>query len=76
MQDVTPGGAAAAAGIRPGDVITQIDDRRIASGDEAVAAIRSYPPGALVNVTVSGPDGSNQRTVPVTLGTQTLPASG
>lgn len=73
VQAVVPGSAAAAAGIQPGEVITKVGDRLIASGDELIAAIRSYPPGAQVDVTVSG--GSNPRTVPVTLGTETLPAS-
>lgn len=76
VDNVVPDGAAAAAGIRPGEVITKINDRLIASGDELVAAIRSYPPGSEVDVTVGVPDGSTQRTVQVTLGTQMLPAAG
>ncbi|MGH3821866.1 MAG: S1C family serine protease [Pseudonocardiaceae bacterium] len=73
VRDVAPGSAAAAAGIRPGEVITKVDNRLITSGDGLIAAIRSYPPGAQVEVTVS--DGANPRTVRVTLGTETLPAS-
>lgn len=75
VQAVTPGSAAAAAGIRPGEVITKVDDRLITSGDELIAAIRSYPPGEQVDVTLSAPGGSSPRTVQATLGTETLPAS-
>jgi putative serine protease PepD len=75
VQAVEPGSAAAAAGIRPGEMITKVDDRLIRSGDELVAAIRSYPPGAQVKVTLSAPDGSNPRTVQLTLGTETLQAA-
>jgi putative serine protease PepD len=74
VRSVVPGSAAAAAGIRPGEVITKVGDRLIASGDELIAAIRSYPPGTQVEVTVS--NGSSPRTVQVTLGSETLPASG
>jgi putative serine protease PepD len=74
VQAVEPGSAAATAGIRPGEVITKVNNRLIASGDELIATIRSYSPGTQIEVTVS--DGSNLRTVRVTLGTETLPASG
>lgn len=76
VEGVVADGAAASAGIRPGEVITKIDDRLIAGGDELVAAIRSSPPGSQVEVTVGAPNGSNQRMVQVTLGTQTLQAAG
>ncbi|MGH3658772.1 MAG: PDZ domain-containing protein, partial [Micromonosporaceae bacterium] len=75
VEGVVAGGGAAAAGIRPGEVITKIDDRLIAGGDELVAAIRSSPPGSQVDLTVGAPDGSNQRTVQATLGTQTSQAA-
>ncbi|MGH4019687.1 MAG: S1C family serine protease [Pseudonocardiaceae bacterium] len=72
VRDVMPGGAAATAGIRPGEVITKVDDRVIESGDALVATIRSYPPGSQIDVTVRGQDGAT-RTLPVTLGTQRVP---
>lgn len=72
VQEVLPDGAAAAAGIRPGEVITQVDDRPIESGDGLVATIRSYPPGSRVEITVTGADGTS-RMVPVTLGSQQVP---
>ena len=53
IQDVTAGSTAEDAGIAPGDVITSIDDRRIAGADSLVATIRSYRPGDSVSVTWS-----------------------
>ncbi|MGI9063585.1 MAG: S1C family serine protease [Pseudonocardiaceae bacterium] len=72
VSEVTPGGAAAAAGIRPGEVIAKVDDRLIESGDALVATIRSYPPGSPITMTVSG-EGGATRTVQVTLGSQQVP---
>lgn len=70
--EVVPGGAAAAAGIRVGDVITRVDDRLIESGDALVAAIRSYPPGSQIEITLDGQGGAD-RAVAVTLGSQRVP---
>jgi putative serine protease PepD len=67
--EVAPDSAAAAAGIRVGDVITGVDDRLIESGDALVAAIRSYPPGSQVEITL-GSQGGGERAVSVTLGSQ------
>jgi putative serine protease PepD len=63
--EVTPGGPADQAGIRPGEVVTRVDDRLVTNGNELVAAIRDNAPGAQVTLTVDG------RQVPVTLGSQT-----
>ncbi|EGD54706.1 S1C family serine protease [Gordonia neofelifaecis] len=49
--NVVSGGAADQAGIPKGAVITQVDDRKIASSDALVAAIRSYAPGDTVKIT-------------------------
>ncbi|MDL9938966.1 trypsin-like peptidase domain-containing protein [Gordonia sp. ABSL1-1] len=51
VNDVTRGGPADQAGITRGAVITRVGDRRIASGDALVAAIRSHAPGDVVAVT-------------------------
>ncbi len=72
VNEVVPGGAADAAGIRAGEVITRVDDRVIESGDALVAAIRSYPPGSQIEITLGG-QGGGGRTVPVTLGSQRVP---
>ncbi len=39
VAEVAPGGQAAAAGVREGDVILEIDRQRVATADEAVAAL-------------------------------------
>ena len=72
VNEVVPDGAAAAAGIRAGEVITEVDDRLIESGDALVAAIRSYPPGSQIEITLGGRGGGG-RTVSVTLGSQQVP---
>jgi putative serine protease PepD len=66
VADVTQGGPAAAAGIKNGDVITKLNDRRIDTSDALVAAVRSHAPGEKVKLELS--DGS--RTVEVTLAGQ------
>jgi putative serine protease PepD len=73
VQQVTPGGAAAAAGIKPGDMITKVDDRLIDSGDALIAAIRSHPPGSQATLTVKNSTGDT-RQVQVTLGSQQVGA--
>jgi putative serine protease PepD len=51
IRQVNPGSAAEQAGLRPGDVVTRVDDRRITGADSLVATIRSYRPGDAVTVT-------------------------
>jgi putative serine protease PepD len=65
--DVTGGGAAAAAGLPSGVVVTKVDDRVISSADALVAAVRSRAPGDKVTLTYLDPAGKPQ-TVDVTLG--------
>jgi putative serine protease PepD len=65
--DVTAGGAAAAAGLPSGVVVTKVDDRVIGSADALVAAVRSKAPGDKVTLTFVDPAGKPQ-TVDVTLG--------
>jgi len=65
--DVTAGGAAAAAGLPSGVVVTKVDDRVIGSADALVAAVRSRAPGDKVTLTYLDPSGKPQ-TVDVTLG--------
>ncbi len=71
VNDVTPGGPAAQAGIPKGAIITKVDNRVITSGDALVAAIRSYAPGDRVNVTYSYQGQS--KTVQVTLSELSTP---
>jgi putative serine protease PepD len=65
--EVTTGGAAAAAGLPSGVVVTKVDDRVIGSADALVAAVRSKAPGDRVTLTYLDPSGKPQ-TVQVTLG--------
>ncbi|HEY1575192.1 MAG TPA: trypsin-like peptidase domain-containing protein [Pseudonocardiaceae bacterium] len=48
--NVTTGGAAAAAGLREGDVITALDDRPIGSSTELQVAVLDHDPGQTVIV--------------------------
>ncbi|MDH6245583.1 trypsin-like peptidase domain-containing protein [Mycobacterium sp. OTB74] len=65
--DVTSGGAASAAGLPSGVVVTKVDDRVISSADALVAAVRSKAPGDRVTLTYRDNSGKPQ-TVQVTLG--------
>ncbi|OBG82883.1 peptidase S1 [Mycobacterium sp. E802] len=65
--EVTNGGAAAAAGLPSGVVVTKVDDRVIGSADALVAAVRSKAPGDKVTLTFTDQGGKPQ-TVEVTLG--------
>ena len=65
--EVTSGGAAAAAGLPSGVLITKLNDRVIGSADALVAAVRSKAPGDKVTLTFVDPAGQTD-TVEVTLG--------
>jgi len=61
VQSLTPGSAAAQAGLQPGDVITALDGRQIHNGTELVVAVRSHSPGDRVVVTFTR-NGRTQKT--------------
>ena len=65
--DVTGGGAASAAGLPSGVVVTKVDDRVINTADALVAAVRSRAPGEKITLTYLDTAGKPQ-TVEVTLG--------
>jgi putative serine protease PepD len=69
LGQVAPGGAAANAGLRDGDVVTRVDARPVTDADSLVAAIRSEQPGATATLTVTSP-GAAARQVPVALGSE------
>jgi putative serine protease PepD len=71
---VTPGGAAATAGLKQGDVVTRVNERVIDDGDSLIAAIRTQEPGAQVTLTVQS-QGGQPHQVPVTLGSERAPSS-
>jgi len=45
VQDVTPGGPAAQAGLKGGDAIISVGGRNVANGDELVAEVSAHHPG-------------------------------
>ena len=63
---VAEGGPAEAAGIREGDVVTQIDGEDVTTADSLIISIREHAIGDKVSLTVVS--GSDERTVEVTLG--------
>ena len=64
---VTPGGAAAKAGLRPGDVITAINGTPVTDTESLTVALAGMRPGQQVALSVTRQDGSTA-TVKVTLG--------
>jgi putative serine protease PepD len=68
LADVVSGGPAEKAGLRTGDVVTEINDFHTTTPDGLIAATRYYAPGTSVTVTFIR-DGGAPQTVDVTLGT-------
>ena len=64
---MTPGGAAARAGITTGDVITAINGQPVTSLSDLQDVLAGLAPGSSATVTVAGQDGAT-RTVHVVLG--------
>ncbi|WP_395363252.1 trypsin-like peptidase domain-containing protein [Streptomyces sp. YH02] len=63
---VTPGGPAAKAGLRPGDVITKVDGQRVHNGEELIVKIRAHRPGDRLELTLTR--GGKELTKTLTLG--------
>ncbi|WP_340376356.1 trypsin-like peptidase domain-containing protein [Streptomyces sp. SS7] len=63
---VTPGGPGALAGIKAGDVITEVDGTRVHSGTELIVKTRAHRPGDRLELTVER-DG-RERTLSLVLG--------
>ena len=51
ISDVTKGGPADRAGLKPGDVITNVNGQAVKTGDELIAEITKVKPGSKVPVT-------------------------
>ncbi|WP_157440331.1 S1C family serine protease [Actinokineospora inagensis] len=65
IADIVAGGAGEKAGLKQGDVVTKLNDRRIDTSDALVAAVRALAPGDKVTLTLQ-----DNRTVQATLGGQ------
>ena len=61
IQSVTKESAAEKAGLKKGDIITKIDDKKIESSDDVTESIRSHKPGEKVSITYLR-DGKEQKT--------------
>src|SRR5437870_10233391 len=66
VQYVVAGGAAAEAGIRAGDVITEIDGAKISTGSALLDVVANSPIGRTIHVKVNR-DGKEQ-TIPIVIG--------
>jgi S1-C subfamily serine protease len=64
---VVPGGPAAAAGLRPGDVITAVNNTPVHRSSELAQVLAKLDPGQAVPITVTTDQGAS-RTITVTLG--------
>ncbi|WP_444545075.1 trypsin-like peptidase domain-containing protein [Streptomyces filipinensis] len=63
---VTRGGPGERAGLKPGDVITEVDGERVHTAEELIVKIRAHRPGDRLRLTVRR-DGTD-RQVPLSLG--------
>ncbi|GAA2789941.1 hypothetical protein GCM10010470_25700 [Saccharopolyspora taberi] len=82
ISQVVPGGAAEAAGIKPGETVLKVGDKSVTAFTDLMAQIGAHAPGSKVTLTVADTQGNNPRQVEVTLGSvedkapQTAPGSG
>jgi S1-C subfamily serine protease len=66
VAQTVPGGPADAAGLKQGDVITEVDTTKATTPEDFLAALRQHKPGDRLELTVQTP-GQASRTVTVTL---------
>ncbi|MCR8672040.1 S1C family serine protease, partial [Agrococcus sp. HG114] len=66
IRELSDGGAAAAAGLQPGDVITEIEGAAVTNAVDATAQVRAHAAGATVTVTYQR--GGERAEAEVTLG--------
>ncbi|MGW4663958.1 S1C family serine protease [Streptosporangium sandarakinum] len=72
-QPVEPNGPADKAGLKPGDIIMEVDGTVLQDGSELIAVIRNKAPGE--KVTVKYQRGGREKTAVVTIGTATAQPS-
>ncbi len=65
LSTVQPGGPAAAAGLKVGDIVTKLDGRLLEEATDLIALVRKYAPGSVV--TVEYRRGAARQTASVTL---------
>ncbi len=65
IQDVSPGKPAAKAGLRPGDIILEIDGRKTATGSALLDVVANQPIGKTVQIRINR-DG-REMTIPVVI---------
>ncbi|MER6103884.1 trypsin-like peptidase domain-containing protein [Streptomyces sp. NPDC001832] len=66
---VIPDGPGARAGIKPGDVITEVDGERVHSGEELIVKIRAHRPGDRLDLGLTR--GGKDLSISLTLGSAT-----
>lgn len=66
---MTPDGPGAKAGIRPGDIITEVDGQRVHSGEELIVKIRAHRPGDRLDLGLTR--GGKDLSISLTLGSAT-----
>jgi putative serine protease PepD len=74
QQPVVPGGPAAKAGLKPGDVITAVNGKRVTNVNQFIGTVAGYSPGNTVTLTVNR--GGQVKDLRLTLGVQPSSASG
>jgi C-terminal processing protease CtpA/Prc len=68
VTQIYPAGPAARAGLRPGDVITSVNDQQIGSSADLISTIEEEQPGSRAELTITR--NNQEMNLPVTLGSR------